>query len=171
MIRLHKKVSVLKLFTESLTRCPVIGWKTANHRLPFWISPNPYEGSFYELPPSFACVIPQSQHVPTCSLSHLNTKTCVRILFSICSTETKALFSSTQPKRNRKYKPVKRTLLSDKFPANRLFARTKLFLPLFYCKYRFFDNIFICVVFLSSCQCHNILLTNKVGKIAISALW
>ena len=78
-------------------------------------SPNPYKGGFYKFPFSFACVIPQSQHVPACSLCHLNTKTHVRILFSICSTKTKALFSLTQLKRNRKYKPVKRTLLSDKF--------------------------------------------------------
>ena len=28
---------LFKLFTESLTRCPVIGWKTANHRLPFFL--------------------------------------------------------------------------------------------------------------------------------------
>ena len=28
---------VLKLFTESLTRCPVIGWKTANYRLPSFL--------------------------------------------------------------------------------------------------------------------------------------
>ena len=135
----------------------------------FTFLPNPYKGGFYELPSSFACVIPHSQLVPTCSLSHLNTKTHVRILFSICITETKALFLQPIQKDTGNRNPLKGCFFQISSP------QTNCLQEIFFSFLSFpvntsFYNIFICVVFLSSCRCHNILLPNKVRKIPISII-
>ena len=121
---------------------------------------------FYKLPFSFACVNPQSQHMPACSLSHLNTKICVRILFNNCSTETKALFLQSSQKETGNINLLKGHFFRISF------LQTDCFQELFFSFFSFpvktnFYNIFICVVFLSSCRCHNILLPNKVRKIPI----
>ena len=127
---------------------------------------NPHEGGFYKLPSSFACVIPQSQHVPACSLSHLNTKTSVRILFNNSSTETKALFLQLSQKETGNINPLKGRFFQISFPQTDC-LQEQFFSFLSFPVNTSFYNIFICVVFLSSCRRHNILLPNKVGKIPI----
>ena len=125
----------------------------------------PYEGGFYEPPSFFACV----KHVPAYSLSHLNTKTRKRILFSICSTETKSLFLQPSQKETGNINPLKGRFFRISFP------QTNCLQELFFSFLSFrvntsFYNIFIYVVFLYSCRRHNILLPNKVGKIPILSL-
>ena len=118
---------LLKLFTESLTRCPVIGWKTANHRLPFFFlrfSPNPYEGVSYERPSSFACVIPQNQDVPARSLSLLDANTRLWGFFQQLKIKKQGSIFFNSTKRTQEIQTVKRTPFTEKFPANQLFART-----------------------------------------------
>ena len=132
----------------------------------FRFSPDPYKGGFYELPSSFACVIPQSQHVSACSLSYLNTKTYVRILFTICSTETKILFLQPSQKERGNINPLKGCFFQTSF------LQTDCLQELIFSFLSFHENtsfykIFICFVFLSSHWHHNILLPNKVGKIPI----
>ena len=127
-----------------------------------------YEGGFYKLFFSFACVNPQSQHMPACSLSHLNTKAHVRILFSNCSTETKAVFLQPSQNETGNINLLKGCFFQISFPQTDCFQ--ELLFSFLSCSVNTsFYNIFICVVFLSSCRHHNILLTNKVGKILIGA--
>ena len=119
--------TVLKLFMESLTRCPVIGWKTANHRLPFFFfrfSPNPYEGVSYEHPSSFAWVIPQNQDVPACSLSLLDANTHLWGFFQQQKHKKQGSIFFNPTKRTQEIQTVQRTPFTEKFPANQLFVRT-----------------------------------------------
>ena len=133
----------------------------------FRFSPNPCEGAFYELPFSFACVNPLSQHVPASSLSHLNTKTRVGILFSNCGTETKALFLQTSQKETGNINPLNGRFFQISFPQTDCLQELFSSFLSFPVNTSFFYNIFIWFVFLSSCRRHNILLPDKVGKIPI----
>ena len=110
---------VLKLFTESLTRCPVIGWKTANHRLPFFrFSLNPYER-----PSSFASVIPQNQDVPARSLSPLDANAHLWGFFQLPKHKKQGSIFFKTTKRTQEIQTVKKTLFTEKFPVNQLFAK------------------------------------------------
>ena len=158
---------ILKLFTESLTRCPVIGWKTVNHRLPFFrFSPNPYVCVSYERPSSFASVIPQNQDVPARSLSLLDANTRLWGFFSSnWSTRNKALFSSTQPKGHRKYKLLKDAFYG-KVSRKPTVCKDNIFFPLFLCKYKFLITFKTVLRFFLLADVA-ILLSYKVGKITI----
>ena len=160
----NKKISVklvkcilLKLFTESLTRCPVTGWKIANHRLPFFrFPPDPYEGVSYERPSSFACVIPQNQDMPACSLSLLDANTRLWGFFQQLKHKKQGSIFFNPTKRTQEIQTVKRTPFTSKFPANQLFARTIFSFLSFYVNISFFYNILNRVAFLSFCRSRNI---------------
>ena len=160
----------MKLFTESLTRCPVIGWKTANHGLPFFsffffrFSPNPYEGVSYERPSSF--VIPQNQDVPARSLSLLDANTRLWGFFQQLKHKKQVSIFFNQTKRTQEIQTVKRTPFTEKLPANQLFARTIFSFLSFYVNICFFITFQIVLRFFLLVDVA-ILLPYKVGKIPI----
>ena len=130
---------LLKLFTESLSKCPVIGWKTADHRRPFFrFSPNPYEGISNECPSSFASVILQNQDISTHSLSLLDANTRLWGFFQQLKHKKQGSIFFNPTKRTQEIQNIKRMPFTEKFPTNQLFARTIFSFLFFYVNISFF---------------------------------
>ena len=147
-------MTALKLFTESLTGRPVIGWKTANHRLPFSIFTKPLKGQFLRAP--FLFCLSDSSELTRAYLFSQSSKhqdTCEDFIQHL-QHRNQGSISSIQPKRN--INTLKGRFFQISFPQNDCLQ------GLFFSFISFpvnasFYKIFICVVFLSSCRHHNIL--------------
>ena len=126
-------IKVFKLFTESLTRCPVIGWKTANHRLPFLdFLQTPMRTFPTNALTLFPSVIPQNQDVLARSLSLLDANTCLCGFFQQLRHKKEGSIFVNPTKRTQEIQTVKRTPFTEKFPTNQVFARTKFSFLSFY---------------------------------------
>ena len=132
-------VDILKLFTESLTRYPVIGWKTANHRLPFFL--DLLQTPMRAFPTNtLPLLLGWFLRIKTCrcSLSLLDTNTRLWGFFQQLKHKKQGSIFFSPTKSTQEIQTVKRTPFMDKFPANQLFARTIFSFLSFYVNICFF---------------------------------
>ena len=145
----------------------MIGWKTANHRLPFLLDflQTPMGAFPTNALPLLLCDSSESRRARR-SLSLLDANRRLWGFFQQLKHKKQGSIFFNPTKRTQEIQTVKRTPFTDRFPANQLFARTIFSFLSFYVNICYFVTFWIVLRFFLLADVA-ILLPYKVGKIPI----